>query len=945
MLRKIRVHIALAAALIGWGAASTAALGGVNGVRLGDTTQRVQSLAGSPAVRGSAGWTYRAPHIFVGLRYGRVSLIRSWTPLFIVNGAKVGQGRVALRRALRARRPSCTLTLCTWMSQRGSARAVLVKGRVVRLEVRAQALARPGVATKVVVHVGGSTVRVLGARGAFRAGTAISVGAGSAPKAEATNSGPPIGVSVSREPSKPVTVEIPFPVKLLKPGMRAWVSWFDTASGDWIPVPTVVDVPHGVLRARVRHFTDLTWSVAAWESINGLFGKRGNPPTCTGVYPSWLAEPPTGQSDIQALAYSCYETGPNSTLRVRVTSNRNSFISLVFNTKPAAVAYDLKSFGYLGNATVSKLGNGWQVYLPPDTEVVVDFAKPTSIDTSRILGTAQRDLSTYAADVALRGISKISGSKVALGAIASEAAIGCSAFVFDRQNGRLRSPTQIDVGATIDCLNTAFPKIVKKWPLLQSKLTLAQLEGISGALRRLGWVAAIVDASLDIGNGILDAQWKPVVIDALATTGTNRPPTSMGLTVNLPTCANPASFSAGRVPLSAVIPYTDPDGDPIAGIVYRGVTGGTGSLLLNGTPLTAGAFIPIVSLETGKASFAFASSTATIGTFTFSTRDSRGATETSTSQFILQRLPCPSGGTGNVTQIAAAIYHTCALLTDGTVRCWGDNSHGALGDGTTTGRLTPIQVTGITNATQIIAGTDHTCALLTDGTVRCWGDNWNGELGDGTTTERLTPIQVTGITNATQITAGSGHTCARLTDGTVRCWGYNSHGALGDGTTTGRLTPAQVTGITNATQIIAGTDHTCALLTDGTVRCWGNNWYGALGDGTVTDRLTPVQVTGITHATQITAGGFDTCALLSDGTIRCWGPNSHGALGDGTTTDRLTPVQVTGITNATQITAGGGHTCARLTDGTVRCWGYNSFGALGDGTTTDRLTPVQVTGW
>jgi alpha-tubulin suppressor-like RCC1 family protein len=310
--------------------------------------------------------------------------------------------------------------------------------------------------------------------------------------------------------------------------------------------------------------------------------------------------------------------------------------------------------------------------------------------------------------------------------------------------------------------------------------------------------------------------------------------------------------------------------------------------------------------------------------------------------------PVAVPGITNAIEIAAGGAHVCALLADGSSKCWGDNQFGELGIGYTSKDSTPVQVSGIANAIAITAGDADTCALLSGGTIDCWGANIYGELGNGTTTNSSTPVPVSGITNAIAVTAGYASTCATLSSGGVDCWGYNGYGELGNGTTTNSSTPVSVSGITTASAAAVpavGAFHACAPLSSGGVDCWGYNEQGQLGNGTTSrDRLTPVAVGGITNATTVAAGYFHTCASLSTGGARCWGENPFGELGNGTTTNSSTPVAVSGITTATGVAGGEAHSCTRLIGGGVDCWGDNIDGQLGNGTTTSSLTPVTVTG-
>jgi alpha-tubulin suppressor-like RCC1 family protein len=311
--------------------------------------------------------------------------------------------------------------------------------------------------------------------------------------------------------------------------------------------------------------------------------------------------------------------------------------------------------------------------------------------------------------------------------------------------------------------------------------------------------------------------------------------------------------------------------------------------------------------------------------------------------------------------ISAGSGHSCALLSNGQVKCWGDNQYGELGDGTTTDRSTPVLVSGLNEVISLSLGAEHSCAVLKDGRVKCWGKNNYGQLGDGTTTNRSTPVLVSGLTDVVSISLGGNHSCALLKDRRVKCWGRNSFGQLGDGTTTNRSTPVLVSGLDQVLSLSLGADHSCALLENGTVKCWGKNGYGQLGDGTTTNRSTPVLVSGLTDVVSIKAGSSNSyyefygyrithnCALLRDGRVKCWGGNHFGQLGDGTDENyRLVPIFVldstgTPLSGVDQITVGLGYSCALLNDTRIKCWGDNSFGQLGNGEELPkRLTPVEI---
>lgn len=299
-----------------------------------------------------------------------------------------------------------------------------------------------------------------------------------------------------------------------------------------------------------------------------------------------------------------------------------------------------------------------------------------------------------------------------------------------------------------------------------------------------------------------------------------------------------------------------------------------------------------------------------------------------------------------VKQVSAGWVHTCAVTTTGKALCWGGNYSGQLGNGITGNQLSPVGVAGLATGVRFVsAGADHSCALLENGTVRCWGQNDYGELGDGSTTDRATPVQVSSLTNVAKISTGERHSCALTGTGAVWCWGVNTYGQLGDGTQTARNVPVLVSGLgSGVADISTGGYHTCAVLTSGMVRCWGSNQFGQLGDTSTSIRTIPAAVTGLdANMVSIGASQQHTCALTNSGSAYCWGSNSDYRLGRGPTTNAPAAAPVRNLTaNVIAISTGLGHTCAVMANQTARCWGDNRLSQLGDGGTSDQSSPVTV---
>jgi len=298
---------------------------------------------------------------------------------------------------------------------------------------------------------------------------------------------------------------------------------------------------------------------------------------------------------------------------------------------------------------------------------------------------------------------------------------------------------------------------------------------------------------------------------------------------------------------------------------------------------------------------------------------------------------------GTYGEFSLGLWHTCAIADGGTVRCWGINASGEVGDGTTSRAGTPTTVNMLGGLAQLIAcGGGHSCAVLTNGSLNCWGNNSWGQLGVTAGSARPVPVRAIGA-GVFDVTAGFGFTCALMTNNTVRCWGKNTHGQLGNNSRDTIASPTQVLGLTRVRAIDADPqgNFVCAVLDDGTVWCWGRNDMGQLGDGTMTTRQTPVRVHTISNAQTVSVGETHACALRASGSVACWGAGDRGQLGDGAMETSVLPVEVTGLSGATSLGCGGHHCCAVIS-GSVSCWGRNASGELGDTTSETRATPVRV---
>ncbi len=274
------------------------------------------------------------------------------------------------------------------------------------------------------------------------------------------------------------------------------------------------------------------------------------------------------------------------------------------------------------------------------------------------------------------------------------------------------------------------------------------------------------------------------------------------------------------------------------------------------------------------------------------------------------RVPFPAGAgrashvAAGLNHVCATVGTPGAPTQLESVFCWGHNGFGQLGATTPSPAPNPNPVEARAFATrnvlrvggsQIAAGYLHTCVNAFLG-VSCWGGNSLGQVGDGTTTDVFTPTDLPNLGGTVSLAIGGAHSCALRGDGTVRCWGDNSGGQLGDGTFNARLAPSvdpSVLGIDDAIQIASGGFSNCVLRTGGKVSCWGFNGSGEVGDGTTDTRTVAVDVPGLQSGVLTLMGGIrNQFVIMNDRTILAWGENSVGSLGDGTRTPRFAPVPV-----------------------------------------------------
>lgn len=326
-----------------------------------------------------------------------------------------------------------------------------------------------------------------------------------------------------------------------------------------------------------------------------------------------------------------------------------------------------------------------------------------------------------------------------------------------------------------------------------------------------------------------------------------------------------------------------------------------------------------------------------------------------------------------ISQESFGYYHSAVLTSKGRIFIWGINVYGQLGDGTVVDKYKPLDITSKFNLydgeviEQISLGGYHSSAVTSLGRIFTWGFNVHGQLGDGTSSNRLTPVDITAKFNLSlgetisEVNLGAYFSSAITSSGRIFTWGQNTYCQIADGTVTDRYLPVDITAKFTfntgevITQMVLGTYHAAVLTSEGRLFTWGGNTYGQLGDGTNTIKSAPFNITanfglGVGETiVQISLGEFHSAAITSLGRIFTFGFNQDGELGDGTLDYKLLPTDITSqftlnvgeIIN--QVSLGDYHSSAITSEGRLFTWGKNTNGQLGDGTIVNSSVPINIT--
>lgn len=304
-------------------------------------------------------------------------------------------------------------------------------------------------------------------------------------------------------------------------------------------------------------------------------------------------------------------------------------------------------------------------------------------------------------------------------------------------------------------------------------------------------------------------------------------------------------------------------------------------------------------------------------------------------------------------RLTAGSFHACALI-HGRVQCWGENQMGQLGNNQWGPTHLPTRVVGLpAGVTSITAGTFHTCAVTSGKKVMCWGDNTHGQLGNNSTVTARMPVNVQNLSSVVALAGHVGltpksHMCALLNNGTVKCWGANESGQLGNNSTTDAKLPVTVTGLTGVKAIAVGETSSCAITNAGALKCWGQPDHVNFPTRIPVPTTVPGFASGVAA---VTIGELFTCALMTSGAVKCWGYNISGSLGNnGPTTGNgmisRTPVNVIGLgagSGTKAISAGLGYACAQSHAGGLKCWGDNVYGVCANPALPNTVTaPVTI---